>query len=103
MKRSTNEVLLALRAPNAGWLAALICALEEALRDPDFGETQRQLIGDLLAEGSVPPAVAAAANERLLRFEQTVQDLHTWFNQPLEDFAPTATARPKLTICGGAA
>ena len=49
MKVPTPEVLLALRAPNAGWLAAMICALDEAER--------------LLArsEGSVTTAVLLAA------------------------------------------
>ena len=48
MKVSTNELLLALRAPNSGWLAALICALDEALQDPDFAEPQREMVRSLL-------------------------------------------------------
>src|SRR4051794_3561827 len=71
MKVSSNELLLALRAPNSGWLAALVCALDEALQDPDFGEPQRALVRGLIDQGSVPAAVADAANERLARFEQT--------------------------------
>lgn len=102
MKVSTNELLLALRAPNSGWLAALVCALDEALQDPDFGERQRSLVRGLIDAGGVPHAVAVAANERLTRFEETVKDLHALLVAPPEP-AVDATARPKLTVCGGAA
>ena len=101
MKVSTNELLLALRAPNSGWLAALVCALDEALQDADFGEPQRQLVRGLLDQGSVPHAVAEAANERLARFEKTVEDLHALLVAPLTDAVAELPARPKLTLCGG--
>lgn len=103
MKVSTNELLLALRAPNSGWLAALVCALDEALQDPDFGEPQRTLIHGLLDAGSVPPAVAVAANDRLTRFEETVKDLHALLVPATPDPLPEISVRPKLTICGNAA
>lgn len=103
MKVSTNELLLALRAPNSGWLAALVCALDEALQDPDFGEPQRALIHGLLDAGAVPNAVALAANDRLTRFEETVKDLHALL-VPTTSTAPAdVPARPKLTLCGSAA
>jgi len=106
MKVSTNELLLALRAPNSGWLAALVCALDEALQDPDFGEPQRQLVRGLLDAGSVPNSVAIAANDRLTRFEETVKDLHSLLvvpeSEPVAAVA-AASARPKLTLCVTAA
>ena len=103
MKVSTNELLLALRAPNSGWLAALVCALDEALRDPDFGAPQRALIHGLLDAGSVPHAVAIAANDRLTRFEETVKDLHSLLVPGAPEAFPEICARPKLTLCGNAA
>ena len=101
MKVSTNEVLLALRAPNSGWLAALVCALDEALQDPDFGEPQRALVRGLLDAGAVPHPVAIAANERLTRSEEAVRDLHSLFVNEEPEPAIEATVRPKLTLCGG--
>lgn len=103
MKVSTNELLLALRAPNSGWLAALICALDEALQDPDFAEPQREMVRSLLDAGSVPRAVSTAANDRLARFEEAVQDLHALLAPEQEPAAATAPARPKLTLCVTAA
>ncbi|MGN6518995.1 MAG: hypothetical protein ACTHK2_06195 [Dokdonella sp.] len=103
MKVSTNELLLALRAPNSGWLAALICALDEALQDPDFAEPQREMVRSLLDAGGVPHAVAQAANERLTRFEETVKDLHSLLVIPEPEAPPAPAARPKLTLCVTAA
>ncbi|MEO7064556.1 MAG: hypothetical protein ABI082_12400 [Dokdonella sp.] len=103
MKVSTNELLLALRAPNSGWLAALVCALDEALQDPDFGEPQRALIHGLLDAGGVPHAVSIAANDRLTRFEETVKDLHSLLIPAAATTMPEVSARPKLTLCGSAA
>lgn len=103
MKASTHELLLALRAPNSGWLAALVCALDEALQDPDFGESQRRLVRALLDSGHVPDAVALAATERLERFEDTVKDLHSLFVAPAAEPAAEGVARPKLTLCGNVA
>ena len=103
MKVSTNELLLALRAPNSGWLAALVCALDEALQDPDFGEPQRAMVRSLIDAGAVPNAVAVAANDRLERFEETVKDLHSLLVAPLVEPVAEVAARPKLTLCGNAA
>lgn len=103
MKVSTNELLLALRAPGAGWLAALICALDEALQDPDFGEPQRNLVRGLLDQGTVPAAVTDAANERLAQFERTVEELHSLLVAPAFEPVAPAPVRPKLTLCGGLA
>jgi hypothetical protein len=102
MKASTHELLLALRSPSSGWLAALICALDEALQDPAFSDHQRDLVRGLLDTGAVPQPVAIAANSRLESFEETVKDLQSYL---LEATPPApmavAAARPKLTVCGG--
>jgi hypothetical protein len=103
MKVSTNELLLALRAPSSGWLAALICALDEALQDADFGEPQRDLIRSLIDAGQVPHPVAVAANDRLARFEETVKDLHSLLVPALVEPVHGVGTRPKLTLCGGTA
>jgi|SRR5665213_681636 hypothetical protein len=103
MKVSTNELLLALRAPSSGWLAALICALDEALRDPDFGEPQRDLMHRLLAGGCVPNAVAMAANDRLMRFEQSVDDPRSMLASMPSELARETATRPTLTLCDNAA
>lgn len=99
---STNELLLALRSPSSGWLAALICALDEACQDPAFSDHQRDLVRSLLDKGEVPQAVAVAANRRLESFEETVKDLESYLleAQPAP-VVPIAAARPKLTVCGG--
>jgi hypothetical protein len=76
MTVSSNEMLLALRSPTSGWLAAVICALDEALLDPDFSEQHRQMLRGLLDAGQVPETVAAASHERLQQFEEAVQTLH---------------------------
>lgn len=76
MTASNNELLMALRAPTSGWLAALICALDEAMQDPDFDPRQRDIVRDLLERDAVPACVAAAADERLQRFEAALTDLH---------------------------
>jgi len=103
MKVSTNEALLALRAPNSGWLAALICALDEALQDEEFGESQRKLLRGLIDAGQVPRPIAVAANVRLAQFENTLTDLHAALAAPSVDAPALAHARPKLTLCGGTA
>lgn len=103
MKVPTHELLLALRAPNSGWLAALVCALDEALRDPDFGAPQRSLVRALLDQGTVPAVVADAANDRLAQFENAVGELHALIVAPVAEAVAVKPARPKLTLCGGLA
>jgi len=99
MKVPTPEVLLALRAPNAGWLAALICALDEAHRDTGFSDAQCELLHRLIDAGSIPQAVVAAAHERLARFEESLRatDAELREFEAIED-APRFE-RPKLTLC----
>ena len=61
------------------------------------------LLRSLLDAGSVPRAVSTAANDRLARFEETVQDLHALLAPEQEPAAAAAPARPKLTLCVTAA
>ena len=101
MKLPTNELLLALRSPASGWLATMVCALEEAVRDPDFSEHHRALLTQLLAAESIPASVAAAAEERLCRFEQSVADTQAELVAAITQ--PAQPARPKLTLVGSSA
>ncbi|SFM95236.1 hypothetical protein SAMN05216289_10140 [Dokdonella immobilis] len=103
MNVSTNELLLALRAPTSGWLAAVICALDEALLDPDFSAQHREMLRSLLDAGQVPGNVASAAQERLVRFEEAVQTLHEALVGDDEAPAEVAVARPRLSLCASAA
>lgn len=101
MKVTTPEVLLALRAPNAGWLAALICALDEAHRDHGFSDAQRELLHRLLDAGTLAPAVVGAAHERLARFEETLRatDAELSDHEVAQDLINAGFERPKLTLC----
>ncbi len=101
MKASNHELLLALRSPSSGWLAALICALDEALQDPAFTDHQRDLVRGLLDAGVVPQPVAVAANRRLESFEETVKDLQAYLVEAQPAPPPPVATRPKLTVCGG--
>ena len=104
MKPSTNELLLALRSPTSGWLATMICALDEALQDPDFSDHQRELVRQMLDSNGIPSNVAAAAERRMVNFEQAVADEQEHlFNRVAEGQSATKTQRPKLTLVGSAA
>ena len=74
-ERADQRTPACLRAPTSGWLAAVICALDEALLDHDFSRAPRPA-ARLLDSGEVPAAVSAAAQDRLQRFEEAVQTLH---------------------------
>ncbi|MGA9341149.1 MAG: hypothetical protein WBV61_02300 [Rhodanobacteraceae bacterium] len=102
MDATAAELLLALRSPRSGWLAAMICTLDEASQDADFEGYQRKLLGSLLAKGEVPTAVAYAAADRLAAFEHTMREAPTSSDVVAETGAPVRS-RPKLTICGGVA
>jgi hypothetical protein len=105
MSAPTNELLLALRSPTSGWLAAMVCALEEAVQDPSFSDHHRNLVRQLLDTDKIPASVATAANNRLARFEQAVNEMHTLLtNDDLPETATGAfTSRPKLTLVGSVA
>lgn len=69
---SVPEILLMMRAPGAGWLATLLAALDEAERDPDFNAYHRAILARCLDEQTVPAAVAEAARQRTIQFEQSL-------------------------------
>ncbi|UXI67518.1 hypothetical protein [Tahibacter amnicola] len=105
MAASTQKMLLALRGSQAHWLAAIVNALDEALRDPDFGPEQRAIVRHLLDAGMVPASVARAAEARFQRFEQSFADA---LPEPSESdwpavTPPTPPSRPKLTLVGNEA
>lgn len=107
MSLPTNELLLALRSPTSGWLAAMVCALEEAVQDPSFSEHHRNLVRQLLDADKIPTPVATAANNRLVRFEQAVSEMHDLLTNHGDDVAEqpavTQSQRPKLTLVGSVA
>jgi len=103
MSVQTNELLLALRAPTSGWLAGVICALDEALLDHDFSPAHRNLLRSLLDAGEVPAVVSAAAQDRLVRFEEAVHMLHDALLGEGEAPAEVVQKRPHLTLCATAA
>ena len=104
MNVSSNEMLLALRSPTSGWLAAVVCALDEALLDPDFSEQHRDMLRSLLDAGQVPENVAAASQERLHQFEEAVQTLHeAMVDEEAAPFDETETRTRHLKLCASAA
>ena len=106
MSVPTNELLLALRSPTSGWLAAMVCALEEAVQDPSFSDHHRSLVRQLLESDKIPASVSTAANTRLARFEQAVAEMHgllTGDNEDNQQAQPPIAQRPKLTLVGSVA
>ena len=104
MQAHTNELLLALRSPTSGWLAAVVCALEEAIRDPNFTEHHRELIKHVLDADSLSLPVALAAEQRLSEFEQTVaQSQVKLVSSIAEPIVAAQPSRPKLTLVSNAA
>lgn len=91
----TAETLLALRAPDTGWLGVLACVLDEANRDPQFDDRQRALAMQLLESGPLPAAVVEAARVRAARFEAELDDEAMTLAA-----MPSAPVRPKLTLVG---
>lgn len=103
MALSTQEMILALRAPNAHWLAALVNALDEALLDPAFDARQRAVVCQLLQNGIVPNGVARAAEAKFQQFEQGFADVQAPAAEPEGPTVPPSPGRPKLTLVGNAA
>ncbi len=103
MKAHTNKMLLALRSPSSGWLAAMVCALEEAVRDPDFSDHHRELVRQLLDVAAIPAPVAAAAQDRLSRFEEEISNTQAELMNSLTDTVAAQPARPKLTLVSSVA
>ncbi|MDN5924569.1 MAG: hypothetical protein L0H70_06165 [Xanthomonadales bacterium] len=93
---TTAEVMLALRAPGADWLATLITALDESSRDPAFDAHLRHVFAELAAAEALPTAVVAAAHRRTQAFSERLS----------EDFSAATQAqpvaeRPRLTLVVG--
>jgi len=104
MQAPTNELLLALRSPTSGWLAAVVCALEEAIRDPNFTAQHRELVKRMVDADAVSLPVAVAAEERLSQFEQTIaQSQIKLISSIAEPIVKAQSARPKLTLVSNAA
>jgi hypothetical protein len=103
MKLHTNEMLLALRSPSSGWLAAMVCALEEAVRDPDFTNNHRELVRQLLDVNAIPAPIAAAAQDRLSRFEEEVTNTQVELYDSLSNSVAAQPSRPKLTLVSSVA
>jgi len=104
MQAPTNELLLALRSPTSGWLAAVVCALEEAIRDPNFSEHHRDLVRRVLDADSIPLSVALAAEDRLGQFEQSVSQTQiSLISSIAEPITAAQAGRPKLTLVSNAA
>ena len=76
MRSTPQELAFALRSPNSGPLAAVICAMADLFEDPSFNEGHRALLGQLLAGGEVPQFLAERAAERLTSFASSLEDLH---------------------------
>lgn len=87
-----SEIQLALRAPGAGWLGVLACVLDEASRDPNFNDRQRQLVSQLLQQGPLTQQVVEAARRCAACFES---ELDNGISPELH-----ADTRPKLTLVG---
>lgn len=103
MKLHTNETLLALRSPTSGWLAAMVCALEEAVRDPDFTDHHRELVRQMLDVNAIPAPIASAAQDRLSRFEEEISNTQDALFGSLTDSVAAQPSRPKLTVVGSVA
>ena len=76
MRSTPQELAFALRSPNSGPLAAVICAMADLFEDPSFNEGHRGLLGQLLAGGEIPQFLAERAAERLTSFANSLEDLH---------------------------
>lgn len=93
----TAEILLTLRSPNAGWLATVLCALDEAMQDPSFDAGQRAVVREMLDRPNLPHAVAIAAHESLCEFEIAVSQGQA--STPVAAPPASVSQRPKLTLC----
>ncbi len=101
MSATTSEMLLAMRSPDAGWLAVIACVLDEASRDPDFNARQRELTAQLLQhDGPLPDALADAARRRASRFEGELANEMGRATDAVCGNPFGAPQRPKLTLVG---
>lgn len=94
------EVLLALRAPGADWLATLITALEESRRDPEFTPQLRAVFAHLATLEEVPDTIVAAAHRRTNEFTERLTEEAARIESPAPTPEPV-TERPRLTLVVG--
>ena len=104
MTALNEELLFALRGVQAQNLALLVCALDEAMRDPNFDAAQARMIVGLLQRGQVPATVRQAAEQRLdhaapAQADDDFADVLAWIAQTER----TPPSRPLLTLVGNAA
>ena len=76
MRSTPQELAFALRSPNSGPLAAVVCALADLFEDPSFNQGHRALLSQLLAGGEIPHFLAERAAERLSCFASSLEELH---------------------------
>ena len=97
MRSTPHELAFALRSPNSGPFAAVVCALADLFEDPSFNEGHRVLLSQLLAGGEVPQFLAERAADRLTQFASSLEDLHreVMSEGPLFDELPALEA-PRL-------
>ncbi len=97
MRSTPHELAFALRSPNSGPLAAVVCALTDLFEDPSFNEGHRVLLSQLLAGGEVPQFLAERAAERLTHFASSLEELHreVMVEGPVFDELPALEA-PRL-------
>lgn len=99
MSATTSEMLLAMRSPDAGWLAVIACVLDEASRDPGFNAHQRELTAQLLARKEpLPDALAEAARRRASRFEHELAEEMGRATDAVCTAQFSDSPRPKLTL-----
>lgn len=101
---SNPEILLALRAPESGWLGVLAAVLDEANQDPSFDARQREILAQLLGQERMPSEIGSAARRRASRFEHELdRACHDTVKAHAQaEAAWTDTQRPKLTLVGSA-
>ncbi|RAP57575.1 hypothetical protein [Oleiagrimonas sp. MCCC 1A03011] len=98
MHMSTPEILLALRAPDSGWLGVLATVLDEANQDPRFDASQREILCQLLDQARMPREIGDAARHRAAVFEtEIIRDCQAAKESAARTSAPE---RPKLTLVG---
>lgn len=93
------EALLALRAPDADWLATLITAMDQAQHDPNFSPRLAEVFAELAQQaansGGLSPAIVEAAHRRTQEFNQRMA---AELDMELDAVAPVE--RPELTLVG---
>lgn len=100
MRSTPQELAFALRSPNSGPLAAVLCALADLFEDENFNEGHRALLGQLLAGGEIPQFLAERATERLASFASSLETLHrdVHSGSPFDDLPAVEAPRLRLVV-----